>query len=92
MMSVTQLAAAACDKDLENHLCRIRVQHIKVGAVAEEWKMHGGVWATCCAQIKGAQGQGAQPARPGLSAESLLQVVNLRVISLSPSGCCWGMK
>lgn len=61
-MFVTQLAAAACDKDLEHHLCRIRVLHIKVGRWAEEREMHGGQPPTCCAQIKGLRGQGAHPA------------------------------
>lgn len=41
VMFVTQLATAACDKDLENHLYRIRACTSRSG-VAEEWKMHRG--------------------------------------------------
>ena len=64
VMSVTQLAAAACDKDLENHLRRIRVQHIKVGAVAEEWKMHGGLGPPAVPRSKGRGVRGhSQPGR-----------------------------
>lgn len=63
VMFVTQLATAACDKDLEHHLYRIRVPHVKAGRWAEEWEMHGrGQQPTCCAQIKGPGGQGAHPA------------------------------
>lgn len=63
VMFVTQLATAACDKDLENHLYRIRVPHVKGGRWAEGWEMHRrGQQPTCWAQIKGLRGQGAHPA------------------------------